>query len=213
MKISFLGHACFLIESSNRTTIITDPYEPDSYSGAVKYESINFNPDIVTVSHNHFDHNYTKEMKNSHIVDKEGVFKIKDIRVEGILSFHDNQRGSLRGKNIIFIFDIDNLRLVHFGDLGTDNIDYNKLKDLDIVLIPVGGFFTIDAKIATEIIKKIRPKITIPMHYKTPKLDFDIDTVDKFLELNKNFQREKILEVNNSNISSFKEIVVLDYLR
>jgi len=213
MKISFLGHACFLIESSNKTTIITDPYEPNSYSGAVKYEPINFKPDIVTVSHSHFDHNYTKEMKNSYIVDKEGVFKIKDLQIEGILSFHDEKNGRERGKNIIFIINVDNLRLAHFGDLGTSNLDYSRLKNLDIALIPVGGTFTIDAKTATEIIKKINPKITIPMHYKTPKLDFEIDKVDRFLELNKDFQKEKILEVNSSNIDSFKRVVVLDYLR
>ncbi|MCM8819275.1 MAG: MBL fold metallo-hydrolase [Candidatus Omnitrophica bacterium] len=212
MKISWLGHATFLLETNLGTKIITDPYQPGSYSGAIKYEPINIKPDIVTVSHQHFDHNYIDEMRNANIVEKEGSYKILDVEIEGILSYHDKKNGAERGKNIIFIIKVDNLKVVHFGDLGTTKINYEKLKDIDIVFIPVGGTYTIDALDATALLEKINPKIAIPMHFKTKKILFDIDPVDIFLK-DKDFERRTTIEVNTSNINSFKKIVLLQHLR
>ncbi|MCM8787779.1 MAG: MBL fold metallo-hydrolase [Candidatus Omnitrophica bacterium] len=212
MKISWLGHAAFLLETTSGTKIITDPYQTGSYSGAVKYDPINIKPNIVTVSHQHFDHNYIDKMRGANIVDKEGVYKILDVEIEGILSYHDNKKGAERGKNIIFIIKADNLKVVHFGDLGTTDLNYEKLKDIDVAFLPVGGTFTIDASYATAILEKINPRITIPMHFKTKKLLFDIDPVDIFLK-DKDFDERTTIEVNISNINSFKKIVLLQHLR
>ena len=212
MKISWMGHSCFLLETEKGIKIITDPYESGSYSGAVGYSPINVGADIVTVSHEHADHNYIQEFKTANIVNKQGSITVKDIEIKGILSYHDEQKGKLRGQNIIFIINTDSLKIVHFGDLGTKDIDVAMFKNIDIALLPIGGTFTLDAKGASEFLEKITPKITIPMHFKTPKLAFGIDGVDKFLA-GKEHEKVDTLEVSPQTINSFKKIVVLNYQR
>ena len=212
MKISLMGHACFLIETEKGIKIITDPYEPGSYSGAVGYSPVNIEANIVTVSHQHYDHNYTKNFTKAAIVDKEGKIKINGIDIEGIGSFHDKEKGALRGRNIIFVIETEGLKIVHFGDLGTLNIAYDELNNTDIALAPIGGTFTLDAKEAETLLKKINPKIFIPMHFKTPKLKFDISGVDEFLK-NKDYEKRDKLHVTKDSINSFKKIVVLNYQR
>jgi len=212
MKISLMGHACFLIETEKGIKIITDPYEPGSYSGAVGYSPVNIEANIVTVSHQHYDHNYTKNFTKAAIVDKEGKIKINGIDIEGIGSFHDKEKGALRGRNIIFVIETEGLKIVHFGDLGTLNIAYDELNNTDIALAPIGGTFTLDAKEAETLLKKINPKIFIPMHFKTPKLKFDISGVDEFLK-NKEYEKRDKLHVTKDSINSFKKIVVLNYQR
>ena len=208
MKISWLGHACFLMETSQGTKIITDPYDQ-----TVGYDSIGIDPDIVTVSHQHFDHNYTQEFREAKIFDKEGEFEEKGVKLKALLSFHDKEKGALRGKNLIFIIETEGIKVVHFGDLGTLELDYDKLKDIDIALIPVGGTFTIDAEEAGKLVEKIQPKIAIPMHYKTPKLGFSIDGVEKFLEGKENVEEKEVLEIKKQELNYPTKIVVLKYLR
>jgi len=208
MKISWLGHAAFLIETSKGTTIVTDPYEAGSYGGAVGYSPIDIDADIVTVSHQHADHNHTKGFKGAQIISAQDRVNIKGVAIEGVASYHDNQQGSSRGRNIIFVIKADELTIVHCGDLGTTDITADKLKNPDIVFIPVGGTFTLDAAGATEVIQQIKPAITIPMHFKTPKLGFPIDGVDAFLH-GKDWQELDLLELSRESLSSFKPIVVL----
>jgi len=129
------------------------------------------------------------------------------------LSYHDKDKGQSRGENIIFTIWADGLKVVHFGDLGEKDIDLASFSDIDIAIVPVGGTFTIDAVEASQLIREISPKITIPMHYKTPKLGFDIDGVDKFLKANPDYEKKDFLEVNRDNIKLFKKIVVLKYQR
>ncbi|MDP2922942.1 MAG: MBL fold metallo-hydrolase [Candidatus Omnitrophota bacterium] len=213
MKISWMGHACFLIETDKGTKIITDPYEPGSYQGAVGYSAVDIDADIVTISHKHPDHSFTKGFKKARIIDKEGVFKVGDVEIKGILSYHDNQKGKARGTNVIFVISADGINIAHFGDLGTTNIDYQELGAVDIALLPIGGVFTIEADEIEQLYKKVNPKICIPMHFKTPKLGFSIATVEEFIRGKKEVEKRKTLEVNPQNINSFKKIVVLDYLR
>jgi len=208
MKISWLGHACFLVETSQGTKIITDPYDK-----TVGYDPIGIEPDIVTVSHQHFDHNYTQEFREAKIFDKEGEFEEKGVKLKALLSFHDKEKGALRGKNLIFIIETEGIKVVHFGDLGTLELDYDKLKDIDIALIPVGGTFTIDAEEAGKLVEKIQPKIAIPKHYKTPKLGFSIDGVERFLEGKENVEEKEVLEIKKEKLNYPTKIVVLKYLR
>jgi len=210
MKITWLGHACFLLETEKGVKIITDPYEKGSYGGAIGYDSIDIDPDIVTVSHQHADHNYTKDFSGATIIEKgDKVWRIADTEIKGIVTFHDKEMGAARGDNIIYMISADGLRIAHFGDLGSIEIDASKLQNIDIALIPVGGIFTINSQEADQLIEKINPRIVIPMHYKTPKLGFDIDGVDKFLEGKRDYERADCLEVNLQNISSLKRVVVL----
>jgi len=213
MKISWLGHACFLIETASKTTIITDPYQPGAFSGAVKYLPIGETADIVTISHHHADHDFTEGLTSATIIDKEGVFTVKDVKVEGIGSFHDSSLGSQRGKNIIFIIETEGLRIVHFGDVGTLDLDFDRLKNIDVAMVPVGGVFTINHKDATVLLKKLQPKIFIPMHFKTHKLEFNIDGVDKFLEDKSDIERQKSLVISRDSLGDQTKIVVLEHLR
>lgn len=207
MVISWLGHSCFLLETKG-IKIITDPYESGSYSGAIKHSPIGIQPDIVTVSHHHADHSYIEEFTSAKIIDKPGVFEPGEIKIQGISSYHDKQKGSVRGKNIIFFIEAEGLKVVHFGDLGTTDINYEDFKNIDIALIPVGGTFTINAKEACDLLTKIDPGIAIPMHFRNSKLEFSIDTVDKFLA-GKDYQEKDFLEVSPGNLRSFKKIIAL----
>jgi len=211
MRIEWFGHASFLIESEEGIRIITDPYEPGSYDGAVGYSDIGVQADIVTVSHKHFDHNYIQAVPGAEVVDKPKKYKIKEVKIQGIASFHDDSRGSKRGGNIIFVFSIDGMKLAHLGDLGHIPDDISLLKGLDIVFIPVGGVFTLDAEKAGELIDLIKPKIVIPMHFKTEKLKFDIDGVDKFLRGKSKVKRlgNSVLNVDKNSLSEETEVFVL----
>lgn len=208
MKISWLGHASFLLETQEATKILTDPYEPSS----VGYDAIDVEPDIITVSHQHFDHNYTKGFSKAKIVSATDPVTIKDVKIEGIATFHDKEQGSSRGKNIIFIILADDLRIAHFGDVGTLDLDYSKLTNIDIAFVPVGGTFTIDSKEAGQLLEKINPKIFIPMHFKTNKLKFDIAGVEPFIA-GKDHQELPSLDITPDNIGAFKKIVVLEHQR
>ncbi|MBP7087837.1 MAG: MBL fold metallo-hydrolase [Candidatus Omnitrophica bacterium] len=212
MKISWMGHSCFLLETILGTKIITDPYEPGGYGGAVGYSALNISADIVTVSHQHTDHNYCAGFKSAKIIDTCKEVKVKEVLVRGVPSFHDESQGRERGHNIIFIFETENLKIAHFGDLGTLDINYDYFKDIDVALIPVGGTFTIDAGHAQKLIENISPQITVPMHFKTKKLGFNIDKVDKFLK-DKAWEEKDILDINRDSINSFKRIVVLRHQR
>ncbi len=214
MKITYLAHACFLIETSKR--IITDPYEPGSYSGSVGYAPINESADIVTVSHQHWDHNAVSQVKgNPIVIDAPRQENISGIKIKGIESFHDRSKGSERGKNIIFIIETEGIKLAHFGDQGF--VTSEGLKGLDIILLPVGGVFTIGPQEAKEIVDMINPRIVIPMHYKTPKLGFDIKGVDDFLKLNKDKEIEIMdgssLEITPDILPSKCKVVVLRHSR
>lgn len=114
---------------------------------------------------------------------------------------------------MIFVIKTEGIKIVHFGDLGTGDIDIEKFENSDIVLIPVGGTFTIDAEQAAGLVNRINPKIVVPMHFKTSKLRFDIDGVENFLKNNQDYEKREELEVDSQNIDSFKKVVVLNYKR
>ena len=213
MKIQWLGHSCFLLETSQGTKIITDPYEPGSYGGAIGYGEIKEIPDIVTVSHKHFDHAYTKGFSNAKIIESLGLHKVKDIEIEGLPSYHDENKGAQRGENIIFIFRADGISVAHFGDLGHIPYELEKLNNLNVILLPVGGTFTIGWQEATQLVSFITPNITIPMHYKTKKLGFDIDGVDKFIKGKPNVEvkKESFIEINKDNLPVEPKIIVLKH--
>ncbi len=209
MKIVWLGHACFLLETEGGTKIVTDPYEPNAYSGAIGYLPVSVSADAVTVSHQHADHNFTADVHGAKVIDKPGTYKVKDTSIEGILSYHDSVGGSQRGSNIIFIFSVESLKIVHFGDLGTLDIDYHKLSNIDVALIPVGGTFTLNYREASALIERLKPTITVPMHFKTPKLGFDIDGVDKFIKGKTNVEHRDILEINKEELASLSPRIVV----
>ncbi len=182
MKIKWLGHASFMITSDSGTKIITDPYVPDEN---LKYGEIKESADIVTVSHDHSDHNSVDVIGgNPAVVREAGTVELKGIRFSGTSTHHDETDGSQRGNNTIICFEVDGMRVCHLGDLGhsLSNQQVAEVGKVDILLLPVGGFYTIGAKVATEVSSKLSPGVIIPMHFKNDRCGFPIAGVDDFLQ-------------------------------
>jgi L-ascorbate metabolism protein UlaG (beta-lactamase superfamily) len=216
MKIKWYGHAAFLITSDQGLKIIIDPYEPGAFGGQLSYGMIKDQAEIVLTSHDHADHNYTKDIPGSpQIIKGSGSKTIKGISIKGISTYHDPSKGSERGTNTIFAIKLGNIQLCHLGDLGhlLSDKDLAEIGPVDILLIPVGGFFTIDSKEATRVAEQIKPKILIPMHFKTEKCGFPISPVEDFLRGKTNIKRAKASEAtfDKANLPQQMEIVVLEH--
>ncbi|HEY8892927.1 MAG TPA: MBL fold metallo-hydrolase [Clostridium sp.] len=211
MKITWLGHSSFLLEDSKGSKLLTDPFDT-----TLGYEIYKGSPDIVTISHQHFDHNYSKELKGNYkIIDKVGTFNLHDIPIKGIPSYHDKAKGAKRGDNIIFTFRMDGYALCHLGDLGhtLSDDDIDSIGDVDILFIPVGGNYTINGKEASEVTKKINPKIVMPMHYKTSKVSFPLDGVESFLIHMKNASKiDSNTLVINRELKGSMSVKILNYI-
>lgn len=180
MKITWYGHSCFRVVTKN-ATIITDPFSKDIGLKPPRCEA-----DIVTVSHDHYDHNNTSTLRKSpFVINGPGEYELKGISILGIKSFHDAEQGKERGLNTIFLIKAEDIKICHLGDLGQKELidkQLEKLSRVDILMIPVGGIYTIDSEKARAIINQIEPKIVIPMHYKIPKLNIKLHKVDNFLK-------------------------------
>jgi L-ascorbate metabolism protein UlaG (beta-lactamase superfamily) len=214
MNLIFLAHASFLIITSQGTKIITDPYLTGSFNNALSYKPIKESADVVLVSHEHSDHNAVSEvLGNPKIIKGDSNWTFKDVKVTGIASYHDTQKGTARGKNTIFVIEADSLRIVHLGDLGyvLSKEECAKIGKVDVLLSPVGGYFTIDSKAASEIMNSLKPSITIPMHYKTEVLDFPIAKVDEFIKAKKNVKNltSSEIEISKETLPKSPEIWVL----
>jgi L-ascorbate metabolism protein UlaG (beta-lactamase superfamily) len=220
MKIKWLGHACFLLTSEAGTRIITDPFD-----NQVGYPVPNEEANIVVTSHDHFDHNYIKAVKNPkdgvylHI-SSPGRYSRNGIIITGVSTFHDQAEGRKRGRNVVFVIDIDGLRVCHCGDLGhiPDARQAAEIGRIDILLLPVGGTFTVNAKEAYQVVNLLKPSVTVPMHYKTPEISFNVDGVDKFLSeaglsgRTDIYAHKREIEVTKANIKTLPEVIVLDYM-
>ena len=180
MIITPLGHSCFLLQESTGTTVITDPYSSDI--------GITLPPvtaDVVTVSHSHYDHNNVKAVGGDPmIIDKPGMHDVKGVQIFGLNTYHDELNGEKRGSNVIFNIRMDGVNVCHLGDVGhgPSPMMIEAISPVDILLIPVGGNYTIDAEVAKEYVDRLMPNVIIPMHYKTDDVDIDIDGVDAFLD-------------------------------
>lgn len=182
MKVQWLGHASFLVTSDTGTRIITDPYKT---GGGINYGEIKESADIVTISHEHADHNNAASVVGQPQVFKGGApVEIKGVKLTGISTYHDENQGKDRGTNTIICMEMDGIRLCHLGDLGHTLTphDISQIGKVDILLVPVGGFFTIDAVVASEVCTKLRPKAIIPMHFKTDCCAYPIAGVEDFLK-------------------------------
>jgi len=216
MKIKWCGHATFLITTASGKKIITDPYEPGGYDGALSYGSIPDEIDIAVVSHDHADHNYVQGLKGKpQVVKGTGTKVVSGIEFKGVPTYHDTSQGKERGESTIFCFIIDNLRLCHLGDLGhpLSPKEVAEIGEVDVLMIPVGGFYTIDAKVATEVVNSLKPRLTIPMHFKTEKCGFPITTVDDFIAGKTNVKKLNTseIEVTKDNLPASTEIQILKF--
>ncbi len=202
MKIKFLGHASFYIVSNQGIKIITDPYEPGCFDGGISYDPITEPADIVTISHEHEDHNFTDIAGNPEFVRGAGKKIVKGIEINGVDVFHDESGGKERGTNTVFNMKIDGMNVVHLGDLGhpLSETDAQDIGPVDILFIPVGGYYTIDAQVADEVINMLNPKVVIPMHFKTDKCNFPIAPVDDFIKDKEITKSDSEVEINKESL-------------
>jgi L-ascorbate metabolism protein UlaG (beta-lactamase superfamily) len=208
MEINYSGHACFKIKGSN-ATIITDPFPPD-FGYAMDHPAAN----IVTVSHAHPGHSYTQAVSEKpRIVSRPGEYEISGVLIIGISSFHDAESGSLRGKNNIFVMQIDDISICHLGDLGhvLTSAQLQEIDSVDVLLIPVGGATTIDATLAAQIVRQLEPKIVVPMHFKDTVSGRNLELVDRFLKemgAGETVPRPKLV-VTRTNLPATTQVVLL----
>jgi len=184
MQIQYIGHACFKLigkdNKGNAVSLVTDPFGPEYGLCLPSTEA-----DIVTVSHQHKDHNNIGGIKGApYVIDTPGEYEVRDVFIQGIDSFHDEKGGVERGANIIYRISIEDLVITHLGDLGhaLDTKQSERLEGTDILFIPVGGIYTLNASKAVEVINQIEPRMVIPMHYKTTGLKIELDVLEKFIK-------------------------------
>jgi len=215
MILTWLGHSCFKLQDkigSGGVTVVTDPFGKQ-----FGLKLPNCEADIVPISHNHEDHNNVAALRgNPFVINCAGEYDIKNVLIEGIDSFHDDVQGAERGNNLIFRLEIDDISVVHLGDLGQplDSGQLEKLAGTDILLIPVGGKYTLDAKKAVEVIAQIEPRIIVPMHYQTDELKIEgLDGVDKFIkEIGLSPSYEEKLKISKKDLPvEDMELVILKY--
>jgi L-ascorbate metabolism protein UlaG (beta-lactamase superfamily) len=212
MYITYLGHSCFKLQdktTADGITLVTDPFDK-----AIGLRVPSFEADIVTISHDHHDHNNSDALRGTpYVVKTAGEFDVKGVSIYGVESFHDIQGGKERGINIIYRIDMDDISIVHLGDLGhvLDNKQLEMLVGTDILMIPVGGKFTLDAKKAVEVISQIEPRIVIPMHYKLPDTKIDVDGVEKFIkEIGVKPREEEKLKISKKDLpAEDMELVIM----
>jgi L-ascorbate metabolism protein UlaG (beta-lactamase superfamily) len=213
VKILWYGHACFRIAAQDGTVIVTDPYDE-----SVPYKAPEGPAHIVTVSHDHFDHNAVGRVKgNPEVVRGVGEWTVRGVPIRGIAAFHDPKGGKERGRNIIFKFLIDGIRLAHLGDLGHPLTaeQLKPLEDVQALMIPVGGFYTIGPKEAKEAVQALPSlRVILPMHYRTEAVkDWPIRPVQEFLEAVdltiREFKGEA--ELTSQNLPKTREVWVLSY--
>lgn len=214
MQLTWYGHSCFLLTSESGYSILTDPCDRET-----GYDLHDLVCDAVSISHEHHDHNCLSIVSGEPVVLRTpGEHKAGEISVTGFASFHDDAKGAHRGENVVFLYRIDGLKILHLGDLGhmlSDEI-LEKIGDVDVLLAPIGGVFTINAKAATALADRLNAKVLIPMHYKTPHLHFDVEGLEPLLAANAN-RRVHYLNANTATLCQEtlgdRRLLILDYKR
>ena len=210
MEISWLGHSCFKIKGA-QATVITDPYSPDLGYSLGKPAA-----DIVTVSHQHAGHSYVAGVAGEpRVIRGPGEYEVSGVLIWGIATFHDDSRGQERGKNTVYLFEVDGVTLCHLGDLGHVLTvgQVEELGNVDVLLLPVGGVATIDAPVAAEVVRQVEPKVVVPMHYQTKALKWALEPVGRFLkEMGaKEIEARPKVSFTKANLPLSTQVWLLDY--
>ena len=210
MDISWLGHSCFKIRGRH-ATVITDPYPP-----SLGYSLGKPTARIVTVSHQHSGHSYVQGIGGEPmLVTKPGEYEIGGILIIGVATFHDREKGRKRGKNTVYLMEVDELSVCHLGDLGhvltAEQVE--EIGNVDVLLLPVGGVSTLNAPMAAEVIRQIEPKAVVPMHYKTQALNWELEPAERFLkEIGvKQITPSPKLSLTKSSLPASTQVFLLDY--
>lgn len=209
MEITYLGHSCFRLRGK-QATIVTDPFAPEP-----GYTLGKVGASIVTVSHPHPGHAYATGVSGSpRIIDRPGEYEVSGVLIIGLPTYHDKEKGTERGKNTVFVMEIDELSLCHLGDLGHSLSDtqLEEIGKVDVLMVPVGGITTINAKEAAALVRQMEPKIVLPMHYKTPAAKGELESVEGFLrEMGSQPTPQPKLSINKTNLPLSMQVILLDY--
>jgi len=212
MEITYLGHSCFKIKGKSATLVI-DPFDSKIGLRMPKVEA-----DVVLVTHDHYDHNNIAQVAGYKLsIDGPGEYEVSEAFITGIKTFHDGEDGKDRGVNTIYSMVVDGINVLHLGDIGheLDDDAVERVGEVDVLMIPVGGKYTIDAEKAAKLISSIEPGIVIPMHYKTATMVemSELDPLDKFLDemgVKDNVKKAEKLKLNSkSDIPEETEVVVM----
>lgn len=212
MRIRWYGHSCFLLTDDSGLRILTDPFDD-----SIGYPTPAIMADHVTVSHSHFDHAAVGRLPGApRVLQNAGTYRLTETLIRGIPAFHDDQNGKRRGPNLMFHITMDEVRVLHCGDLGHLLQPQQLLQTgpVDILLVPVGGSLTLGPEEAWKLCQQIKPRVIVPMHYKTPALSFPLATVDEFTSLfpgEKTVQKESVIEIYSDGLPLEQEVWVLNY--
>lgn len=210
MLISCVGHAEFLLELENGMRLVTDPY--DASTG---YPTHPVRADAVLVSHQHHDHNALEMVQGcTNVIDCAGRHTLAlDVQVEAVEAYHDEVQGRLRGKTLLFVLEAEGLRVAHLGDLGhlPDEKQAAWLHGVDVLMIPVGGHFTIGAQQAVQVCQMLQPRVVVPMHYRTAcNASWPITPVEDFLRLlDTGAEEANLLRVVREDMACQPRVIVL----
>ncbi len=210
MIVRWLGHSCFEIAGEN-INVITDPFDE-----TVGYPILRTGADYVTISHNHRDHCDTSWIMGCTVVEGVGIHEFPDIKFKSIKSYHDKLEGKLRGENTIFRFEIDGIVFCHLGDLGhiIDEKTWRKIGRVDVLFVPVGGNYTIDAKAAFRVMEALDAPLTIAMHFSNDACLFPIDSQEPFMEMAGGIQmKESSVKFDKNELKKSRNVIALDWAR
>ena len=215
MDIEWLGHSSFLISADSGDKLLIDPYDIEAYADSLFYAPVSEAASVVITSHGHADHGNIEAVGGTPlIVSTPDPREAEAFGIRGVATFHDTEAGALRGDNMVSLITVDGLSICHLGDLGHELSPEQvaEIGPVDVLLIPVGGNFTIDAATATRVWQQLHPPITIPMHFRNDKCLFDIDTVEPFLAGKPDVDRPgaSSLDVSKEKLPVSPKIIVLE---
>ena len=210
MDVTWLGQSCFRLRGKN-AAVVTDPFPPALGLRLPRQEA-----EVVTVSHEHDNHSYTQAVREgAFVVHGPGEYEVAGVSVIGFSTFHDAEKGAKRGRNTVYLIEIDDVRVCHLGDLGhpLDDADAETVASVDVLLVPVGSRTAINAAQAAEVVRQLEPRYVIPMHYATPGVKVQLDGVDRFLKemAVTTFEAQPKLAVQASSATEFEtKVIVLE---
>jgi len=208
MDVTWLGHGCFRLRGKS-AAVVTDPYPPSIGLRLPRQEA-----DLLTISHEHENHSYTQAVRDgAYEIKGPGEYEVAGVSVVGFQTFHDTKKGAERGRNTVYLIEIDDVRVCHLGDLGhaLDDEDAEVVSSVDVLLVPVGGRTAINAVGAAEVVRQLEPRYVIPMHYAIPGLKLQLDPLDRFLKemgVTASDPQPK-LAVQKSSVSEYETRVVV----
>ena len=209
MKIKYYGHSCFALQYAGGPVLVTDPFD-----ASVTYPPCDAQCDAALLSHDHFDHNHTDTLRgNFAVIRQPGAYEVQGVKITATPSFHDKEQGALRGENLLMRIEGEGLSIAHLGDLGhmPDAAQIAALQNLDVLMLPIGGTYTIDTPEAEALIAQLKPRKVIAMHFKTDAYEINISTCDAFAaDMQAAFMPREI-EITRETIAALPDVMILSY--